>query len=74
MERYEAYQPPAKKGFYLDPRTKILFMAFVTTLMFFVYENLAMDVWVRFSEHLPKQSVPARGRVQEAALYHRNGT
>lgn len=27
----------------------------------------AMDVWVRFSEHLAKQSVPARGRVQEAA-------
>ena len=46
MERYEAYQPPAKKGFYLDPRTKILFMAFVTTLMFFVYENLAMDAVV----------------------------
>ena len=30
MERYEAYQPPKKKGFYLDPRTKVLFMAFVT--------------------------------------------
>lgn len=26
-----------------------------------------MDVWVRFSEHLPKQSVPTGGRVQEAA-------
>ena len=46
MERYEAYQPPDKKGFYLDPRTKVLFMAFVTTLMFFVYENLAMDAVV----------------------------
>lgn len=41
MERYEAYQPPKKKGFYLDPRTKVLFMAFVTMLMFFVYENIA---------------------------------
>ena len=40
MEKYAAYQPPKRKGFYLDPRTKILFMAFVTTLMFFVYENL----------------------------------
>lgn len=29
MERYEAYQPPKKKGFYLDPRTKVLFMAFI---------------------------------------------
>lgn len=47
MERYEAYQPPAKKGFYLDPRTKILFMAFVTTLMFFVYETLRWMLWWR---------------------------
>lgn len=46
MEQYEAYQPPQKKGFYLDPRTKVLFMAFITTLMFFVYENLAMDAAV----------------------------
>ena len=46
MERYEAYQPPKKKGFYLDSRTKVLFMAFVTMLMFFVYENLAMDAAV----------------------------
>lgn len=40
---YEAYKPPKKTGFFLDPRTKILFMAFVTTLMFCVYEDLAMD-------------------------------
>lgn len=31
MEQYEAYQPPQKKGFYLDPRTKVLFMAFITS-------------------------------------------
>ncbi|MDO4281997.1 MAG: energy-coupling factor transporter transmembrane component T, partial [Peptococcaceae bacterium] len=46
MEKYAPYQPPKKTGFYLDPRTKILFMAFITTLMFFVYENLAMDAAV----------------------------
>lgn len=46
MKQYEAYQKPKRKGFYLDPRTKILFMAFVTTLMFFVYENLAIDTAV----------------------------
>ena len=46
MEKYAAYQPPKRKGFYLDPRTKILFMAFITTLMFFVYENLARDVCI----------------------------
>ena len=41
-----AYRPPERKGFRLDPRTKILFMAFITTLMFFVYENLLMDTAV----------------------------
>lgn len=46
MEQYEVYQPPKRKGFYLDPRTKVLFMAFITTLMFFVYENLAIDTAV----------------------------
>lgn len=43
MQLYEIYNPPMRKGFYLDPRTKILFMAFITTLMFFVHENLAID-------------------------------
>lgn len=46
MGTYEAYKPQKKKGFYLDPRTKVLFMAFVTTLMFFVYEDLAIDIAV----------------------------
>lgn len=46
MESYRVYCPPQKTGFYLDPRTKVLFMAFITTLMFFVYENLVMDVVV----------------------------
>lgn len=46
MERCEVYKPPRRTGFYLDPRTKLLFMAFITTLMFFVYENLAMDAVV----------------------------
>lgn len=30
MKQYEAYQKPKRKGFYLDPRTKILFMAKLT--------------------------------------------
>ena len=46
MRAYEAYHPPRRTGFYLDPRTKVLFMAFITTLMFFVYENIAIDVAV----------------------------
>lgn len=46
MGAYKIYKPPERTGFFLDPRTKVLFMAFITTLMFFVYENLAMDVAV----------------------------
>lgn len=34
MEAYKTYVPPIKKGFYLDPRTKILFMVFISTIMF----------------------------------------
>lgn len=41
MEAYPAYKPPKRKGFCLDPRTKILFMGLVTTLLFFVHENIA---------------------------------
>jgi energy-coupling factor transporter transmembrane protein EcfT len=41
METYPDYLPPIRKGFRLDPRTKILFMALVTTLLFFVHENVA---------------------------------
>ncbi len=33
-----------KKGFYLDPRTKILYMVFITSMMFFVYAKIAIDV------------------------------
>lgn len=46
MENYEVYHPPKRKGFWLDPRTKALLMAYITTLMFYVYENLAIDATV----------------------------
>lgn len=39
---YPVYSPPARKGFWIDPRTKILYMALVTTLMFFVYQNIPL--------------------------------
>lgn len=42
MEQYAAYHPQKKGGFQLDPRTKILFMIFVTTLMFFAYEDMVL--------------------------------
>ena len=66
MEKYEAYQPPKRKGFYLDPRTKILFMAFVTTLMFFVYENLAMDAVVAI---IPLTLLLINRQVRTALIY-----
>ena len=42
MEHYVDYHRQKKGGFQLDPRTKILFMAFVTTMMFFVYEDIVL--------------------------------
>lgn len=66
MEQYEAYQPPQKKGFYLDPRTKVLFMAFITTLMFFVYENLAMDAAVAI---IPLTLLLINRQVRTALIY-----
>ncbi|MCU6785773.1 energy-coupling factor transporter transmembrane component T [Aedoeadaptatus acetigenes] len=44
MEAYKTYIPPVKRGFYLDPRTKILFMVFISTIMFFVYDNIGIDI------------------------------
>ena len=66
MEQYEAYQPPQKKGFYLDPRTKVQFMAFITTLMFFVYENLAMDAAVAI---IPLTLLLINRQVRTALIY-----
>ena len=40
MNQYPAYIPEHKKGFVLDPRTKILFMVLISTLMFVVYDNV----------------------------------
>ena len=37
------YQPPKHKGIYLDPRTKVLFMFVLATLIFFVQENLLLN-------------------------------
>lgn len=41
--RENVYQPPKHKGIYLDPRTKILFMFVLATLIFFVQENLLLN-------------------------------
>ena len=37
------YQPPKHMGIYLDPRTKVLFMFVLATLIFFVQENLLLN-------------------------------
>ncbi|NVP22889.1 energy-coupling factor transporter transmembrane component T [Treponema phagedenis] len=44
MEKYEVYQPPEKHGFNPDPRTKILFMVFITTFMTFVHKDLFINI------------------------------
>lgn len=40
MNQYPIYIPEKKKGFFLDPRTKLLFMVIIATLMFVVYNNI----------------------------------
>lgn len=42
MEEAVSFVPKKPKGVWLDPRTKVVFMAYVTTLLLFVYENIAM--------------------------------
>lgn len=66
MEEYKIYQPKDREGFYLDPRTKILFMAFVTTIMFWVYENLAIDVAVML---VPLVLLITNKQVKTAVIY-----
>lgn len=44
MEEYEAYKPNKPKGFYLDPRTKILFMIFITTIMSVGYKDILISL------------------------------
>ncbi|CND81296.1 Uncharacterised protein [Streptococcus agalactiae] len=44
MEAYKTYVPPVKKGFYLDPRTKILFMIFITTIMSVGYKDILVSL------------------------------
>ena len=44
MEECEVYRPNKPKGFYLDPRTKILFMIFITTIMSVGYEDIVIDL------------------------------
>lgn len=43
MEETVLYQPPRHRGLYLDPRTKVLFMFVLATLLFFVHENLLLS-------------------------------
>ena len=44
MEEYEVYRPNEPKGFYLDPRTKILFMIFITTIMSVGYKDIVISL------------------------------
>ena len=44
MEEYEVYIPNKPKGFFLDPRTKILFMIFITTIMSVGYKDILISL------------------------------
>ena len=44
MEEYEVYKPNKPKGFFLDPRTKILFMIFITTIMSIGYKDILVSL------------------------------
>lgn len=43
MKENVIYRPPKHRGAYLDPRTKVLFMFVLATLIFFVNKNLLMN-------------------------------
>lgn len=44
MEDFEPYEPPRAKGVHIDPRTKVLFMFFLATLIFFVEEQSMLNM------------------------------
>ena len=43
MEENIIYQTPKRRGLYLDPRTKVLVMLVLATLIFFVHKNLILN-------------------------------
>ena len=43
MEENIIYEPPKRRGLYLDPRTKLLVMLVLATLIFFVHKNLILN-------------------------------
>ena len=43
MEENIIYEPPKHRGLYLDPRTKVLVMLVLATLVFFVHKNLILN-------------------------------
>ena len=44
MENYVSYKPPRTTGVHVDPRTKVLFMFFLATLIFFVEEQSMLNM------------------------------
>lgn len=43
MEENLLYRPPKHRGLYLDPRTKLLFLFVLATLLFLLHENLPLN-------------------------------
>lgn len=65
MELSSVFQPE-QKGFYLDPRTKIMFMAVITTLMFYAHEDL---FFVNVAAAIPCLLLISNKQWNTAAIY-----
>lgn len=64
--QYPAYIPEKKKGFFLDPRTKLLFMVLIATLMFVVYNNIP---YICVLAGLPFLLLIINGQKKTAVIY-----
>lgn len=66
MMQYPAYIPEKRKGFSLDPRTKLLFMVLIATLMFVVYNNMP---YICVLAGLPFLLLIVNGQKKTAVIY-----
>ncbi len=60
------YCPPKQKGLHLDPRTKILFMGVLTSLMFYAHEDL---LFVSVAAIVPCFLLTSNKRWKTAVIY-----
>lgn len=66
MEDYTLYLPSKKKGFYLDPRTKIFFMGVLTTLLSYEHSDI---LFVGVAAFIPCVLLLFNGQKKTAFIY-----